>query len=83
MIDNISQIVDQKTYHTRKFSDNTVKINAYSPDIYRKLIGHLLEEKIIHSYQLKQEKAYRVVIRNLHHSTPTTDISELETKVTK
>jgi hypothetical protein len=82
MIENISQIIDQEAYHTKTFSDNTVKINAYWPETYRKLICHLKEEKIIHhSYQLKQERAYRFVIRNLHRSTPTTDIiSELGNK---
>jgi hypothetical protein len=75
MTENISQIIDQEAYHTKTFSDNTVKINSYQPETYRKLIRHLEEEKIIdHSYQLKQERAYRVVIRNLHHSPPTTDI---------
>jgi hypothetical protein len=82
IIENISQIVDPEAYHTKTFPHNSVKINAYLPETYRKLIRHLKEEKIIHrSYQLKQERAYRVVIRNLHHSTPTRDIiSELGSK---
>jgi hypothetical protein len=81
-IENISQRADPEVYHTKTFPDNTVKINTYQPETYRKLIRHLKEEQIIHhSYQLKQERAYRVVIRNLHQSTPTTDIiSELGSK---
>jgi hypothetical protein len=50
MIENISQIIDQEAYHTKTFSDNTVKINSYQPEAYRKLIRHLEEEKIIHHY---------------------------------
>jgi hypothetical protein len=81
MVENISQIIDPEAYHTKTFPDNTVKINTYQPETYRKLIRHLKEEQIIHhSYQLKQERAYRVVIRNLHHSTPRDIISELGSK---
>jgi PAX-interacting protein 1 len=82
MIENISQIVDPEAYHTKTFPDNTVKIDTYQPETYRNLIRHLKEEEIIHhSYQLKEERAHRVVIRNLHHSTSTTDIiSELGSK---
>jgi hypothetical protein len=82
MIENIYHIIDQEAYHTKTFSDNTVKINACRPGTYRKLVRHLKEEKIIHqSYQLKQKRAYRIAIRYLHHSTPRTDIiSELGNK---
>lgn len=42
-----------------------------------KLIRHLCDENIVHhTYQLKQDRAYRVVIRNLHHSVPLDDIKQ-------
>jgi hypothetical protein len=43
-------------------------------------IKHLQEDKIIyHTYQMKQDRAYRIVIRNLHYSTPIAQITaELE-----
>lgn len=76
MIDNLAVIVPEESYFTKTFPDNTVKINAYTSDAYRKLIHHLREGKIIHhSYQPKQERAYRVVIRNLHCSTPLEEIT--------
>jgi hypothetical protein len=51
-----------------------------TPDSYCKLIKHLQEDKIIyHTNQMKQERAYRIVIRNLHCLTPTAQITaELE-----
>ena len=52
----------------------TVKITTLTPQTYRKLIRHLNSETIIHTYQMKQDMAYRVVIRNLHYSIPTEDI---------
>ena len=27
-----------------------------------------------YTFQLKQERAFRVVVKNIHHSTPTADI---------
>jgi hypothetical protein len=56
-----------------------------TPETYRKLIQHVRHEKIIHpTYQIKQETAYRIVIRDLHHSIPMSDIiEELNMKVHK
>jgi hypothetical protein len=51
-----------------------------TPESYRRLVKQLQDDKIIyHTYQFKQERAYRIVIRNLHYSTPTAQITtELE-----
>jgi hypothetical protein len=56
-----------------------------TPDSYRKLIEQLQEDKIIHHiYQMTQEGAYRIVIRNLHYSTPTAQTTaELEEQGSK
>ncbi|KAF0713450.1 Uncharacterized protein FWK35_00036217 [Aphis craccivora] len=63
----------------KSFTDR-LKIQTSTPDAYRSLIRYLKEEKAeYHTYQLQQDKPVRVVIRNLHPSTPTTLIkSELE-----
>jgi hypothetical protein len=38
---------------------------------------HVRDEHVIHhTDQLKQERAYRIVIRDLHHSIPVSDIIE-------
>jgi hypothetical protein len=44
------------------------------------LVEHLQEDKFIyHTYEMKQERAHRIVIRNQHYSTPTAQITaELE-----
>jgi len=45
--------------------------------MYRKPIRHLNSEKIIHhTYQMKQGRAYRVAIRNLHYSIPIDDTKD-------
>lgn len=63
-----------------KSSADRLKIQTSTPDAYRSLIRYLKEEKAeYHTYQLQQDKPVRVVIRNLHPSTPTSLIkSELE-----
>lgn len=47
------------------------KISPNTADCYRKIVKYLTETKAdYHTYQLRQERALRVVIRNLHPSTP-------------
>jgi hypothetical protein len=80
MIKSLSDATGQDAYYTKTLPDETVKINALTIDTYRKLIKHLKKENIIHhTYQPKEERAYRVVIRHLHYSIPTEEIKlELE-----
>lgn len=55
-----------------KLSMDRLKIQTSIPDAYRSLIRYLKEEKAeYHTNQLQQDKPVRVVIRNLHPSTPT------------
>jgi len=55
-----------------KSSTKGLKLQTYSPESYRTAIKYLKIKNVsFHSFQLKVEKAYRVVIRNLHHSTDT------------
>ena len=77
MIDNLSNVTEEETYQCKILRNDTVKINTQNPDTYRKLIRHFNSEKIIHhTYQMKQDRAYRVVIRNLHYSIPIDEIKE-------
>jgi hypothetical protein len=75
----LSTIIEEQ-YQCKVISNDTIKIYATTPDSYRKLMKRLQEDKIIYRiYQMKQERAYRTVIRNLHYSTPTAQITaELE-----
>jgi hypothetical protein len=60
-----------------KSSVNGLKLNTYTTDSYRKTVKFLKEKKVnFHTYQLKDEKSYKVVIRHLHHSTPVDTIKE-------
>lgn len=59
-----------------KSTSNYLKIQTNNPDNYRKLI-HFLKgiNAQFHTYQLQADKPLRIVIRNLHPSTPVTDIA--------
>ena len=77
MVENLTTVTEEETFQCKVLQNDTIKISANSVDTYRKLIRHLNSEKIIHhTYQLKQNRAYRVVIRNLHYSVPVDEISE-------
>ncbi|CAI6347328.1 unnamed protein product [Macrosiphum euphorbiae] len=54
-----------------KSSNDSLKIQTSTPAAYRALVRYLkAEEAEFHTYQLKEDKPLRVVIRNLHPSTP-------------
>jgi diaminopimelate epimerase len=77
MIENLTNVTEEETYQCKILQNDTVKINTQNPETYRKLIRHLHCEKIVHqTCQMKQNRAYRVVIRNLHYSIPIDEIEE-------
>lgn len=60
-----------------KASADKLKIQTSNPDSYRTLVRYLKEEEAqFHTYQLREDKPLRIVIRNLHPSTPTDTIKE-------
>jgi hypothetical protein len=65
---------------TEKFSCKTIslhlKFQLDTFDNYRKIIHFLKDNDAeYHTYQLKSDKAFGVVLRNLHPSTPVSEIS--------
>lgn len=60
-----------------KSSINGIKLSTQSSDSFRSVIKFLQSNKAdFHTYQPKEDKAYRVVIRNLHHTTPVDEIKQ-------
>lgn len=69
------ELVGDQGFFLKTFQKN-IKLQANSTDNYRSII-HLLNEEPnaqFHTYQLQNEKPYRVVIRNLHPSTSCEEI---------
>jgi arsenate reductase-like glutaredoxin family protein len=74
---HLQAITVDEQYTTRSMANNTIKINCALPDTYRKLVKYFNEKNIIHhTYQPKEERAYRIVIKYLHHSMDTNIIKE-------
>jgi len=71
---NIKEVINGENF-TCKSSTNGVKLSTKSSDSYRSVIKFLQYNKAdFHTYQLKEDRAYRVVLRNLHHTTPIEEI---------
>lgn len=71
MIDDISKVIIPSEFTYKSFKDSQIRLSIKSVNSYRTMIKYLDEKKILfHTYQLKQERAYRVVVKNLHFTTP-------------
>ncbi len=83
MINEISSYVNKDSlFSAKSLADGLVRINLSTSDDYRKIVSGLRENNIqFYTYQLKNERAFKVVIRNLHHSIDPKDIeTELQAK---
>ena len=77
MIKRITDIAEDEQYCTKSLENNVTKITCGTPETYRILVKYFKGNNIFyHTYQLKEERAYRIVIKYLHHSTDTEDIKQ-------
>lgn len=79
MIKSIETVISKKEYVYKCNNDNKVKISTDSIDNYRKLVKHFTGLGVkFYTYQTKQDRSFRVVIKNMHYST---DINDLKNAV--
>jgi hypothetical protein len=72
----IETVILNTEYVYKCLANNKVRINPLTTDAYRKLVKHFTEIKVsFHTYQLKQDRAFRVVLKNMHFSNDPADIS--------
>lgn len=77
MVQTIESVIKKTEYAYKLLNNNQVKICPTSSDAYRKLVQKFKDIKIcFHSYQFKKDKAYRVVLKNMHYSTELNEIKE-------
>lgn len=63
-----------------KTSTKGVKLQTFNSDSYRSVVKFLKESQVpFHSFQNKESKPYRIMIKNLH---PTTDVSFIKDELT-
>jgi hypothetical protein len=68
MIKRIRDVAEDEQYCTKCLANNIIKRNCVTPETYRKLVTYFKDNNIFcHTYQLKEERAYRIVIKYLCH----------------
>lgn len=81
MINSFSKIVSLDDFSYKAMRDSQIRIMAKYTQTYRTLVEYLNKKNIaFHTYQMKQNRAYRVVVKKLHYSTP---IPEIKTAIEK
>lgn len=73
MVKSLNNIAKDK--YTIKVNGDRIKIMPRDVENYRKII-HMLKEQEVehHTYQLKQDKKFRVVIKNIHYNVDKTEL---------
>ena len=80
MIKSLERDISKEDYNL-KITNNKVKILPTNPEAYRKLSKILRALNAnFHTYQLKEERPFRVVLLNIHHSA---DIDEVKIELLK
>lgn len=75
MINSLSNVVSKSEFNYKSLNDGQIKLNFKSIESYRKVVKFLeTNEFSYHTYQIKSERAFRFVIKGLHHTTPTETI---------
>jgi hypothetical protein len=70
MIKRMRYIVEDEQNCTKILTKSIIKIGCVTPETYRKLVKYFKQNNIFyHTYQLKEERAYKIVFKYLHHST--------------
>lgn len=75
MLKSFSIVIGKENFTYKSGRDGQARVMTSNSDCYRKLVSYLDTNNItFHTYQLKEDKPYRIVIKNIHFSTPIDDI---------
>ncbi|KOB67617.1 Uncharacterized protein OBRU01_15907, partial [Operophtera brumata] len=67
----IQTVIDKNEFTLKLITQNQLRVNCSTVEAYKSLMSIVREMGLIgHTFTRKEERCYRVVIRNLHHSTP-------------
>jgi len=76
--EKIKNIIEPANDFINKWSTVLLKLNTTSSNAYKTIIKFLKESKVeFFTYQLKEDKPYRIGIRNLHSTTELDYVIEL------
>lgn len=69
--------IAKNDYVIKVINSEEVKIQPKSSEAYTNIVKHLDEKETdFHTYKPKQERSFKVVLKNLHYSTPLEDIED-------
>lgn len=69
MVASIDRVISKDNYTYKCVTRDKVKINTLNIESYRSLVKYLTEKGVcFHTYQIKRDRAYRVVLKNMHFS---------------
>lgn len=75
MTQYFSNIISPNQYSYKAIRDGQIRVMVKTISSYRSLVSNLKLKKIsFHTFQTKQDRAYRVVIKNLHYSANINDM---------
>lgn len=75
MISRISKVIEDTDFSFKALRDGQIRLMIKTVECYRKVQKFFETNKICHhTFQLKNDRAFRVVIKGLHHSTSISDI---------
>jgi hypothetical protein len=75
-VKHLATATEKEQYYCKAISNETIKINDHIT-ILSEIKQTAPQKKIVHhTHQVREQRAYRVVIRNLHHSVTTDEIKE-------
>jgi hypothetical protein len=64
MIKRITEVTEEDQYFTKSLTNNVIKLTCKTPDTYRSIVKHFKKHDIyFHTYQLKEERAFRVFLK--------------------
>lgn len=77
MLDRITQILPKDHFTTKAIANEAVKIDVTEVDSYRKLVKEFRAREIkFFTYPIKADRAFKIILRNLHHSVGHEEIKE-------
>lgn len=73
----VETVADKNSFTYRITNRNQLRINTLDTEAYKRIITKFRESGLIgHTFNKKDERLCRIVIRNLHHTTPKSEIKE-------
>lgn len=75
LMELLETVIQRDDYKIKTINNKQLRVTASSIEVYKKIINVVRDHDLIgHTFTIRQERAYRVVLKNLHFSTPTSII---------